>query len=115
MAIGALSRTPPNEALRDLAALLGDEATREIVRLFLNNFPESIQSLSRCSRVEQMRITHGLKSSALHMGAASLSARMKAMEEKLGTPGESIGPEELGEAVADFEAFAADLRSYAGA
>jgi len=115
MAIGGLNKTPPNEALRDLAALLGDDATREIVRLFLSNFPESIQSLPRISRLDQIRITHGLKSSALHMGAAGLSARMKAMEERLGRPGESIRPEELGEAAAEFEAFAADLRSYAGA
>src|ERR1700677_2541327 len=36
-----VSKEPPNEALRDLAALVGDEATREIVQLFLRDFPES--------------------------------------------------------------------------
>jgi hypothetical protein len=110
-----VSRTPPNESLRDLAALLGDEATREIVRMFLQNFPESMALLARCGRMEQMRIAHGLKSSALHMGAPGLSERMRAMEEKLAHPGESISPEELGLATADFEAFAAGLREYAGA
>ncbi len=109
-----MSEPPPNEALKDLAALLGEEATREIVRLFLQTFPESMRSLAGCSRDEQMRIAHGLKSSALHMGAPGLSERMRVMEEKLGRPGESIGPEEIGEAAADFEAFAGGLRRYAG-
>jgi len=110
-----LSLPPPNEALRDLAALVGDEATREIVRLFLHDFPASIRILARCSLEDQMRIAHGLKSSALHMGAAGLSRRMEAIEERLARPGETLGPEELGEAAADFEAFAPDLRKYADA
>ena len=109
-----MSRTPPNEALRDLAALLGDEATREIVRLFLSSFPESMASLASSGRSDQQRIVHGLKSSALHMGAPGLSEQFRAMEERLGRPGESVGPEELGLATADFEAFAAGLREYAG-
>jgi hypothetical protein len=110
-----LSTPPPNEALKDLASLLGEEATREIVRLFLNDFPASVRSLASSGRVEQMRIAHGLKSSALHMGATGLSERMGAIEERLATPGETIGAGDLLEAVADFEAFASDLQKYAGA
>jgi hypothetical protein len=110
-----LSPPPPNEALRDLAALLGDEATREIVGLFLSDFPASIRSLRGCSRDDQMRIAHGLRSSALHMGATGLSRRMGAIEDLLAVPGGTLDPHDLEVAAAEFEAFADELRKYAGA
>ena len=63
-------------ALKDLAFLVGDDAAREIVRLFLQTFPDSIRSLRIAGRQDQLRIIHGLKSSALHMGADRLSERI---------------------------------------
>jgi hypothetical protein len=103
----------PNEALRDLASLLGDAATREIVQLFLGDFPDSIRSLGRCSRDDQLRIVHGLRNSALHMGAEGLSARLGDLEDRLATPGDPLASAEFEASMADFEAFAADLRRYA--
>jgi len=109
-----LSLPPPNLALKDLASLVGENATREIVQLFLNSFPESIGSLGQCSRLDQMRIVHGLKSSALHMGADRLSGKIGEIEDKLAQPGVKLAPGDLEAAVAEFEAFAGDLRKYAG-
>jgi HPt (histidine-containing phosphotransfer) domain-containing protein len=108
-----LSAAPPNEALKDLASLLGDEATREIVHLFLEDFPESIRSMSSCDSSNQLRLAHGLRSSALHMGAESLTRRMALIEDRLNQSGELARPDELAGAMADFEAFAVDLRHYA--
>ena len=108
-----MSTQPPNEALRDLAALLGDTATREIVRMFLDDFPPSIGRIASSGAEDQLRIAHGLKSSALHMGADALSRRMAALEDKLSRLGGQVTPVELAEALADFEAFAGPLRQYA--
>jgi hypothetical protein len=109
-----LSQPPPNNAIRELASVLGDDATREIVRLFLHDFPSSIRNLGRGTREEQLMIAHGLKSSALHMGAENLSVRMAAMERRLDKPSEAITTADIVAAVADFEAFAPVLRQYAG-
>jgi HPt (histidine-containing phosphotransfer) domain-containing protein len=108
-----LSPPPPNLALKDLAFLVGDDAAREIVRLFLHSFPESIQSMGSSGRQDQMRIAHGLKSSALHMGADRLSERIGEIEDKLAQPGEGLVPEDLAAAATEFESFASELRKYA--
>ena len=92
---------------------MGDDATREIVRLFLEDFPQSVARLSGGSRDEQHRIAHGLKSSALHMGARALSERMARIEALLGTEGGAVGKAEIAAAVVDFEAVAPALRAYA--
>jgi hypothetical protein len=109
-----LSPPPPNLALKDLALLVGEDAAREIVTLFLNSFPESMHSIGASSRPDQMRIAHGLKSSALHMGALTLSDRIGEIEDKLARPGATLDPRDLEPAIAEFEAFATDLRKYAG-
>jgi hypothetical protein len=109
-----VSLPPPNNAIRELAEVLGDEATREVVRLFLDDFPVTIRKLVNGGREEQVMIAHGLKSSALHMGAAGLSARMAKLEARLDTPGETISDAELEGALADFGAIAPLLRQYAG-
>jgi hypothetical protein len=109
-----LSNPPPNEAISELAAVLGDEATRDVVRLFLEDFPVSISRLGTGSRDDQVMIAHGLKSSARHMGAAALSRRMAKLEACLGVPGGAISGEELAAAIADFAAVAPQLRQYAG-
>jgi len=108
-----LSLPPPNLALQDLASLVGENAAREIVQLFLNSFPESIRSLPGSSRPDQMRIAHGLKSSALHMGADRLSERIGEIENKLAQPGVKLAREDLEPAIAEFDGFACDLRKYA--
>jgi hypothetical protein len=113
--IGALSLNPPNDSIRDIEAVLGDDATREIVRLFLADFPSSILKLGRAGREEKVMIAHGLKSSALHMGALKLSRRMAGLESRLDTPEGEISPEELVAAIGEFEEVAPALRKYSGA
>jgi HPt (histidine-containing phosphotransfer) domain-containing protein len=105
---------PPNEAIESLASLLGEDSTREIVRLFLSDFPQSVRRLSSGSREEQLMIAHGLKSSALHMGATGLSQRMAAIERKLTATPEALSPEEVFAALAEFEAVEPGLRGYVG-
>jgi len=109
-----VSQSPPNEAIKALEDVLGDEATREVVRLFLHDFPESIRRIGSAGREDQMRIVHGLKSSALHMGATELSEKLASLEEILGAPGETLLPEDLSPAIADFGGASAALRKYAG-
>ncbi len=105
---------PPNQALKDLALLVGDDAAKEIVQLFLHSFPDSIRSLGVSSRQDQMRITHGLKSSALHMGAERLVDQISVIDAKLAQPGEKVTQADLAPAMTEFEAFAGSLREYAG-
>jgi HPt (histidine-containing phosphotransfer) domain-containing protein len=109
-----VSLPPPNESLQSLESVLGSEATREIVRLFLHDFPESARTLGAASRDDQARIAHGLKTSALHMGATGLSERMAAIEEKLAASGEALTAAEIAAAVADFGSVEPGLRRYAG-
>ena len=47
------------------------------------------------------------------MGAERLTMRMGAIEDRLSQPGGPVTPEELAGAMADFDAFASDLRRYA--
>ena len=108
-----LSLPPPNLALKDLSSLVGEDAAREIVTLFLNSFPESMRSINVSSRPDQMRIAHGLKSSALHMGALALSERIGEIENKLAQPGVTLAQGDLEPAIAEFDDFAGDLRKYA--
>jgi HPt (histidine-containing phosphotransfer) domain-containing protein len=110
-----VSLPPPNESLRDLSALLGEEATKEIVQVFLADFPATIEKMSTSGLEDQHRLAHSLKSSALHMGFVELSRRMGELEDRLSRPGGAVAPGELAEAMSDFEAFAADLRKYASA
>jgi len=109
-----LSAPPPNNSIRDLEAVLGREATQEVVRLFLAEFPGSVRGLERGRRQDRMMVAHGLKSSALHMGAAMLSGRMAALESRLDTPGGTVSEEDIAGTLADFEDAAPGLRLYAG-
>jgi hypothetical protein len=104
----------PNESIKALEDVLGNDSTREVVRLYLHDFPESIRRVAGAGREDQMRIVHGLKSSSLHMGATSLSDLLAALEEKLGAQQDTLALEDLAPAVAGFGAVSADLRAYAG-
>lgn len=112
--MGSMSTPPPNEAIEALASVLGEDSTREIVRLFLEDFPHSVRRLGEGRREEQVMVAHGLKSSALHMGASALSQRMAAIERKLTATSDALGPDDISAAVADFEALEPGLRAYAG-
>jgi hypothetical protein len=109
-----VSQPCPNESLRELADVLGEDATREIVRLFLHDFPDSVRRLGTSGHDDQVRIVHGLKSSALHMGARRLSDRLALIEDRL-AQGDALLPADTASIVSDFGAALSDLRKYAGA
>jgi HPt (histidine-containing phosphotransfer) domain-containing protein len=113
--VGLSLNPAPNQALQDLVLLVGDEATKEIVRLFLQSFPESIRDLSAGALQDQVRIAHGLKSSALHMGADQLVQRIGEIEAKLTETKSVLAAGDLEPTTAEFESFAAGLRRYAQA
>jgi hypothetical protein len=104
---------PPNESLASLAEVLGNDATREIVRLFVQGFPEAYRCLGAGTADDRLRTVHGLKSSALLMGATKMSQRMAAVETRL-AGGESLTEGDLGSILSDFGAAAPALRRYAG-
>jgi hypothetical protein len=108
-----MSEAPPNDSLTAMSEVLGDEATREIVRLFLKEFPESYRGISTGSHADQLRTVHGLKSSALHMGALRMSERMAAIESRLAAEG-SISDDDMASILREFDAAAPSLRRYAG-
>jgi hypothetical protein len=109
-----VSLPPPNESILALADVLGEESTREIVRLFLHDFPESARRLGSAGRDDQARIAHGLKTSALHMGASGLSERMAAIEAKLAGGSGILTDDDIAGAIADFGQVEPELRRYAG-
>jgi HPt (histidine-containing phosphotransfer) domain-containing protein len=107
---------PPNEALADLAAVLGDDNVRTLVRTFLRDFPVSFQALGTTTdRKDRHRIAHSMKSNSRLMGAHELSQRMAALEERLSQEnGADLQPADLAGISADFEAIAGSLRAFVG-
>ena len=110
------SSPPPNEALAELASVLGDDNVRTLVRTFLRDFPISFQELSNnADRKNRHRIAHSMKSNSRLMGAHTLSQRMAAIEERLAQEnGADINAQDLAGISADFEAVAGPLRTFVG-
>jgi HPt (histidine-containing phosphotransfer) domain-containing protein len=104
---------PPNDAVAALEDVLGPESAREIVGLFLKDFPDSVRLLASEGHGEQLRIVHGMKSSARHMGAAALAARMAGLEARLHGGQDTLGHADLAGAIADFGIVEPSLRRYA--
>jgi hypothetical protein len=97
-----------------MAAMLGDEDTKEIVSLFLESFPKTFDSLRGGTTEHQMRVVHGLKSSTMHMGAAEMSELMGVLEDRLSKGNWTLTEENLQSIHAAFEAIAPGLRRYVG-
>jgi HPt (histidine-containing phosphotransfer) domain-containing protein len=106
---------PPNEALAELVSLLGEEETRDLVRLFLKDFSETMEALVHGPAKDHLRVAHSMKSSAQYMGARDLSERFKALEARLGNPGEAITPADLKAIEADFARTEGPLRAFVDA
>jgi HPt (histidine-containing phosphotransfer) domain-containing protein len=108
--------SPPNNELAELAAVLGEDNVRTLVRTFLRDFPISFQDLSGGDRKNRHRLAHSMKSNSRLMGAHDLASRMAAIEARLEkSDGADIGPEDLKAISADFEAVAGPLRAFVGA
>ncbi len=107
---------PPNESLAELAAVLGDDNVRTLVRTFLRDFPQSLRDLEGGDRKNRHRIAHSMKSNSRLMGGIDLSDRMAALEARLDQPsGQDVTPEDLAAIAADFDAIAGPLRAFVGA
>jgi hypothetical protein len=111
-----MSNVPaPNEALAELASVLGDDNVRTLVRTFLRDFPGSFRDLSGGERKNRHRVAHSMKSNSRLMGAFELSDRMAGLEARLDAPGtDDVTPEDLVKIRADFDAIAGPLRAYVG-
>jgi len=106
---------PPNEALAELAAVLGDDNVRTLVRTFLRDFPVSLGELQGGDRKNRHRVAHSMKSNSRLMGAQALSQRMAALETRLeGETGGDVVPADLAAIAAEFEQVARPLRAFVG-
>lgn len=110
------SSPPPNEALAELASVLGDDNVRTLVRTFLRDFPLSFQELSTSpERKNRHRVAHSMKSNSRLMGGLALSERMAVLEDRLAQEnGPDVNATDLAAIAADFEVIAAPLREFVG-
>jgi HPt (histidine-containing phosphotransfer) domain-containing protein len=107
---------PPNEALAELASVLGEDNVRTLVTTFLRDFPGSFQELSGGTRANRHRVAHSMKSNVRLMGAIALSERMAELEKRLDSPsGEDITPADLAAIDAEYTRIAGPLRKFIGA
>ena len=104
---------PPTEALAELAAVLGEDNVRTLVRTFLRDFPLSFAELSGGERKNRHRVAHSMKSNSRLMGAMALSKRMAELEARLEKAGgEDVTPADLAAINTEFEAIAGPLRAF---
>lgn len=108
---------PPNDELAELAAVLGEDNVRTLVRTFLREFPVSIAELSGPGdRKNRHRAAHSMKSNSRLMGAHALSHRMAGLETRLEEPdGDDVTADDLTLIQRDYEAIAGPLRDFVGA
>ncbi len=103
----------PNPTLAHLASALSEDDARELVRIFLGEFPGLRRAMSSGTERERYLAAHSLKSSAQHMGLEALAERAAALEIRLSVPGTAIRAEDLDGITRDFEEHAAPLRIFA--
>ena len=104
---------PPNESLAELAASLGVDNVRTLVRTFLREFPNSFAQLSGGERHNRHRIAHSMKSNSRLVGAHALSRRMAEIEARLSEENDrDVTPDDLTQISAEFEAIAGPLRKF---
>ena len=104
---------PPNESLAELAASLGVDNVRTLVRTFLREFPNSFAELSGGERHNRHRIAPSMKSNSRLVGAHALSRRMAEIEARLSEENDrDVTPDDLTQISAEFEAIAGPLRKF---
>ncbi len=108
---------PPNEELAELAAVLGEDNVRTLVRTFLRDFPASLAELSGPGdRKNRHRVAHSMKSNSRLMGAHALSQRMAGLETRLEQPGGAdVTDDDLALIERDYQTITAALRHFVGA
>lgn len=104
---------PPNDALAELAAVLGQDNVRTLVRTFLREFPHSFAQLRGGERKNRHRVAHSMKSNSRLMGAHALSRHMAELEARLSEESEGdVTTEDLTAISAEFDAIALPLRQF---
>jgi len=104
----------PNDRLAGLVLILGDEDTRELVRLYLGSVPRLLADLGGGDRASSQRAAHSLKSSSDQMGATGLWQQAKALEARIMGGGALPTAEELAALDAEFRQVDEALRGYGG-
>lgn len=103
----------PNNAIAELASVLGEDNVRTLVRTFLRDFPVSFQALTTGDRHDRHRRAHSMKSSSRLMGALELSRYMAGLEARFSDePDADISTGELTVISTLFEDIAGRLRDF---
>lgn len=110
-----MSASAPNDRLANLIAVLGDDETRELVRIFLGSAPRLIADIGGADLDRARRAAHTLKSSAMQMGAVDLSEHARQIEQRLHDGGPAPTAPELKLLQGQFRSTEKRLRGYAGA
>lgn len=105
----------PNDRLANLIAVLGNEETRELVRLFLTSAPKLLADIAGSDAERARRAAHSLKSSAQQMGASDISEQARELENRLAEGGPLPSKPEIALLQARFRSVEKRLRGYAGA
>jgi HPt (histidine-containing phosphotransfer) domain-containing protein len=106
---------PPTPALAELAAVLGEDNVRTLVRTYLRDFPIAFRDFARGVHSDRHRLAHSMKSNSRLMGAMQLSQRMAALELRLSAnPNENVTADEIAAISSQFEEFAGPLRAFVG-
>jgi HPt (histidine-containing phosphotransfer) domain-containing protein len=103
---------PPNASIAELASGLGLEDARDLVRLFLDSFDETLAALSAKDLTERRRAAHSLKSSARIVGLLGISQQMAELELRLSSPPGDVTPADISAARKEFETVAPALRAF---
>jgi HPt (histidine-containing phosphotransfer) domain-containing protein len=104
---------PPNDSIAELVQVLSDPDTRELVRMYLDEFPKTLDALAHGPAADHMRLAHSMKSSSQYMGADLLAARFAALEQRLNISAEKITPDDLKALAADFAQIEGPFRTFA--
>lgn len=109
-----MSGPAPNDRLAGLALILGDDDTRELVRLYLSSVPSLLADIAGADRESSQRAAHSLKSSSDQMGATSLWQQAKALEARIMQGGPLPTPEEMAALNEGYQEAERALRGYGG-
>lgn len=105
--------SPPNSAVAELSSALGEDSARELVEIFLSNFPKVLGELNSGDREQRRRAAHSLKSSSHIVGADTLSGRMAELEARLTLPAGEVTHDDITATIAEFDRVAVSLRAFA--